>query len=276
MSYLILATLCSASMAIGLRLSEKYSENQYGILVGNYIVCIALSFFSLPEQNLFPEGASVAAGAGITNGIIFISTMLLMQMNIKRNGAVLASTFSKLGILIPVCFSVFLFGEKPTFVQMIGIILVAAAILMINREKESGNAEFKAGLLFLTVSSGMADGMSKVFEQIGERQYDRLFLLYTFCTAFLLSLFPLFKSRQRITWMDLLGGLMVGIPNYFSTWLLLASVTRLPAYFVYPSFSVGTILVVSFVSVLLLKDRLTRRQIYGCGLILCALVFLNL
>lgn len=276
MSYLILATLCSASMAIGLRLSEKYSENQYGILVGNYIVCIALSFFSLPEQNLFPEGASVAAGAGIANGIIFISTMLLMQMNIKRNGAVLASTFSKLGILIPVCFSVFLFGEKPTFVQMIGIILVAAAILMINREKESGNAEFKAGLLFLTVSSGMADGMSKVFEQIGERQYDRLFLLYTFCTAFLLSLFPLFKSRQRITWMDLLGGLMVGIPNYFSTWLLLASVTRLPAYFVYPSFSVGTILVVSFVSVLLLKDRLTRRQIYGCGLILCALVFLNL
>lgn len=276
MSYLILATLCSASMAIGLRLSEKYSKNQYGILVGNYIVCIALSFFSLPDWNLFPEGASIAAGAGIANGIIFISTMLLMQMNIKRNGAVLASTFSKLGILIPVCFSVFLFGEKPTFVQMIGIILVAAAILMINREKESGNAEFKMGLLFLTVSSGMADGMSKVFEQIGERQYDRLFLLYTFCTAFLLSLVPLFKSKQRINWMDLLGGLMVGIPNYFSTWLLLASVTRLPAYFVYPSFSVGTILVVSFVSVLLLKDRLTRRQVYGCGLILCALVFLNL
>ena len=68
----------------------------------------------------------------------------------------------------------------------------------------------------------------------------------------------------------------MGIPNYFSTSLLLAAVTRLPAYLVYPCFSVGTILIVSFVSVLLLKDKMTRRQVYGCGLILAALVLLNL
>lgn len=76
--------------------------------------------------------------------------------------------------------------------------------------------------------------------------------------------------------MDFLSGVAVGFPNYFSTSLLLASVSRLPAYIVYPSFSVGTILVVSFVSVLVLGDPISRRQIGGCGIILVALALLNL
>ena len=37
MIYLILAALCSASMAVALRLSEGYSSNKYAILTGNYV-----------------------------------------------------------------------------------------------------------------------------------------------------------------------------------------------------------------------------------------------
>ncbi|MEG2871152.1 MAG: hypothetical protein RR875_06350, partial [Clostridium sp.] len=81
---------------------------------------------------------------------------------------------------------------------------------------------------------------------------------------------------QKLKPIDLGGGIMVGIPNYFATWLLLVALTKLPAYLVYPSYSVGTILVVSIISVFFLKDKMTRRQVYGCGLILAALVVLNL
>ena len=85
-----------------------------------------------------------------------------------------------------------------------------------------------------------------------------------------------FSVNRKMSAADFISGIFVVIPNYFSTSLLLAAVTRLPAYLVYPCFSVGTILIVSFVSVLLLKDKMTRRQVYGCGLILAALVLLNL
>ena len=122
--------------------------------------------------------------------------------------------------------------------------------------------------------------MAKVFERIGERRFDALFLFYTFLTALVLSLIPMMRERfsvnRKMSAADFISGIFVGIPNYFSTSLLLAAVTRLPAYLVYPCFSVGTILIVSFVSVLLLKDKMTRRQVYGCGLILAALVLLTL
>ncbi len=38
---------------------------------------------------------------------------------------------------------------------------------------------------------------------------------------------------------------MVGVPNFCASRLLLAALTRLPAFVVYPSYSVGAILIVS-------------------------------
>ena len=44
MIYLILAALCSASMAVALRLSEGYSSNKYAILTGNYVTCTFIAY----------------------------------------------------------------------------------------------------------------------------------------------------------------------------------------------------------------------------------------
>lgn len=276
MLYLVLAMVCSASMAIVLRLSENYSSNKYALFTGNYLTCIAMAYLSLPDKNPVPAGGGFAIWAGFLNGIVFLGSLLLLQLNIRKNGTVLASTFAKLGMLLPVICSVLLLGERPSPLQTGGLLLVIGAILIINLDKGTGRAAFKTGLLLQILFSGMADGMSKVFEQLGERRFDDLFLFYTFVFAFLLSLIPLFRVKQRIKAADMVSGLIVGIPNYLSTWLLLVAITKLPAYLVYPSYSVGTILMVSFVSVLLLKDQMTRKQIYGCGLILGALVLLNI
>ena len=262
MIYLIFAILFSASLALALRISETFSDNRYGILVGNYVTCLVVAFVLLPDKNIFAAGSRTAVLTGIVNGFLFTGNLVLMQKCIRENGAVLSSAFAKLGI-----------------------VLVIVAIWVINSEGDRGCGRRRrmgsAGLLLvLFVVSGMADGMSKVTERIGERRFDALFLFYTFLTALVLTIILAVLERQRtrrkIGKMDFLSGVAVGFPNYFSTSLLLASVSRLPAFIVYPSFSVGTILVVSFVSVLVLGDPISRRQIGGCGIILVALALLNL
>ena len=72
------------------------------------------------------------------------------------------------------------------------------------------------------------------------------------------------------------SGITVGLPNYFSSFMLLRALVTLPALLVYPVFSTGSIVVVMLVSTLLLKERITRRQLLGIALILAALVLLNL
>lgn len=285
MIYLIFAILFSASLALALRISETFSDNRYGILVGNYVTCLVVAFVLLPDKNIFAAGSRTAVLTGIVNGFLFTGNLVLMQKCIRENGAVLSSAFAKLGIVIPITASILFLGEIPTLFQLVGIVLVIVAIWVINSEGDRGCGRRRrmgsAGLLLvLFVVSGMADGMSKVTERIGERRFDALFLFYTFLTALVLTIILAFfeqqRTRRKIGKMDFLSGVAVGFPNYFSTSLLLASVSRLPAFIVYPSFSVGTILVVSFVSVLVLGDPISRRQIGGCGIILVALALLNL
>jgi multidrug transporter EmrE-like cation transporter len=48
------------------------------------------------------------------------------------------------------------------------------------------------------------------------------------------------------------------------------------ALIVYPVFSSGTILIVTFVSLIAFKERLNRRQLLGLLLILLSIVLLNL
>ena len=279
MIYLILAILSSASLALGLRISEVFSENRYGILLGNYATCAVLAFLLMPEKQLFPPGMIIPLLAGVVNGILYFTTLVLMQRCIQENGAALTAAFARLGLVLPVTASMLFFREFPSLLQALGLILVVAAIWVLNSGDKRRRGRVSGGLLLaLLLSGGMADGMSKVFEQIGERRYDGLFLFYTFLVALLLTLVLALREnrRSRMGKVEVISGILLGIPNYFSTSLLLAAVTRLPAYVVYPRFSVGTILVVSLVSVVILQDPMTRRQAAGCGMILAALALLNL
>ena len=58
MIYLIFAILFSASLALALRISETFSDNRYGILVGNYVTCLVVAFILLPDKNIFAAGGS--------------------------------------------------------------------------------------------------------------------------------------------------------------------------------------------------------------------------
>ena len=71
-------------------------------------------------------------------------------------------------------------------------------------------------------------------------------------------------------------GLLVGIPNYFSAKFLLGALETLPAVIVYPVYSVGSILVVTLAGVLLFRERLEKHQWVALGVILAALVLLNI
>ena len=101
-------------------------------------------------------------------------------------------------------------------------------------------------------------------------------LLYIFLFAGLATLALLVRRHQPLTGRDIFFGVLVGVPNFLSSRLLLAALTQLPAFLVYPSYSVGVILVISVASFFLFQERLNRRQMGAAGMILGALVLLNL
>ena len=118
--------------------------------------------------------------------------------------------------------------------------------------------------------------MAKVFEETGSRDLDAQFLLITFIVAFVLSIVMMLYHREHLGVREILYGCLVGIPNYGSVFFLLKALTVLPAVLVYPTYSAGTILVISLIGVVAFGERPAKRQWCGLAVILVALVLLNL
>ena len=277
MVYLLLSISCIALISINIRLSRDRVSGNVSMLTMNYLMCLVLSILYTGVDNLLPASTQLprTIGMGVIHGMLYLGSFVLLQINVKRNGVILPAIFMKLGLLVPMVLSVVLFGEMPSIRQAVGFAIAIAAIILINQESGSRATKFKAGLILLLLGGGSADAMSKVFEVYGDTTLSAQFLLYTFIVAFLLCAGLMFWKKEHLGRTEVLFGLVIGIPNYFSAKFLLRAMEDVAAVIAYPTYSVGTIFVVSLVGVLAFRERLSRRQWFAIGIILIALILLN-
>ena len=279
MIFLVLALLFSAVLALVLKYLNTGSP--YGVYLVNYITCTLLAFAAMEPKALY-NGDVTPCWLGAVTGLVYLASLSANGYSIHKNGAILSSVFTRLGVLVPIVVSVALFGERPTLLQGLGVVLAVAAAVLMNglpgrpATPSARNKVYLLPLVLTLLLNGTADAMSKVFTQLGRRQDDGLFMFYIFLFAGLATLALLVKEHRPLTGRDIFFGVLVGVPNFLSSRLLLAALTELPAFLVYPSYSVGVILVISVASFFLFRERLNGRQMGAAGMILAALVLLNL
>lgn len=278
MLYLLLAIASSTLISFLMRLCEKHLKNQMSMFMANYAICILLSlYYQGSLSSGFPgEGAAFTLPAGIITGFLYLASFVLMKYNMKHNGLVLTSTFMRLGVLIPTIMAVVVFREAPGITQIFGIVLALTSIILINFEKDAlreGNK--KLWLLATLICGGTGDAMSNVFEQLGNPNAKDVFLFTTFFTAFLLAMLLAFLSKKRIAPRDLLIGILIGIPNYYSARFMLLALGNVSAVLAYPIYSVGTIICTALLGIIFFREQVSKKKGIAPGLILLALVFLN-
>ena len=287
MIQLILSILSSAAIAVLMRLGDKQIKNNMVMFASNYIVCGVMSwaFMQKAGEAASGTGSGFALGLGIIGGIMFLLSFVLLQFNIGKNGVVLASTFMKLGVMVPILMAVVVFGEDPGRYQLLGILLAIIAIIVINGEKsdetvhsksEKNQLSGKIWLIILLISGGFTDSLSNIYDKIGSADYKNQYLLVIFAVATVLSIVMAVVKKQRFTWVDAAWGIAIGIPNYFSARCVLYALASLPAIVVYPVYNVATILIVSLVGIFVFKENLSKRKLCGLVMIAVAIILLNL
>lgn len=285
MLVLLFAMLSSASMALVLKLFREPKGNRYGLLLGNYLTCILIALLLMPDRTRILSGSPATLFCGALGGLLFVAGLVTMQSSVRLNGASLSAAFAKLGLLVSLILSLLCFGERPGLLRILGVFLVIPALLLIHADRSGGTggeggARSFPLLLLTLLAGGSADAMAKVFEQLGDRAEDGLYFFWLFLTAAvftaLLALWEHRRSGKRILLRELAAGVAVGVPNYFSSYLLLRALEKLPAFLVYPVFSAGTIVLVMLLSALLFHEKPGKMQRIGLLFILIALVLLNL
>jgi drug/metabolite transporter (DMT)-like permease len=280
MIYLILAVLSSTLVSLVIRIGGKYTDRNLAMLSVNYLVCILLAcvYTGFGKVLVHTDGTALSVGLGAINGFLYLAGFALLQINTRKNGVVMSSTFMRLGVLVPTVLSVLFFGEKPELLQGIGFVIALVAIIGISTDGGASNTviEFKAGLILILLAGGSADAMSKVYDEVGNAELSDQYLVYTFIFALLFCLVLMFTKKQKIGRTEILFGALLALPNYYSARFLLKAVGQVPAVVAYPTYSVGTIIVTSIVGICLFHEAINRRQKVALVGILIALVCLNI
>ena len=284
MGYLITGFLCSAMVSLVLKVSGKWEYDRYGMLTINYIACLIPFLITQSSQALpaFDGNFRLCIISAAVNGFLYLGGMVMNQINVRRNGAILQSTFARLGVMVPTCLSIFFFGERPSAIQGMGIIMVAAAFLIMNIQKSrTDNSQSPLrpafSLLFLgMLFGGAADSMLKIFEVYGDLSLDDWFMGLTFLFSAIICLVITIRRKERIGRNEIIIGLFLGIPNYLSSLLLLKSLSTVSAYIAYPTYSVGAILAVTAASIFLFRERISKWSWSGIAVIIPAIILLNL
>ena len=277
MFYLILAIISSALVSVVMRISQRFTRNGMTLLASNYVMCTAAAAFLAGSPIPTGEGSGLTILLGCISGVLYLLGFVLLQYNIRRGGVVLPATFQKLGVLVPTIAAITVFGETARWTQLLGIAVAIGAILLMQpRGASAGEGKsFLPGLIALLLCGGMSDVMSKVFQTWGNADHGNYFLVFTFLIALVLCLALCAVKKQSVTVPDVLCGLALGVPNYMSARFLLWALKEVPAVVVYPTFSVGTIILVTLVGMFCFREQVEKRKLAALGLILGALVLLN-
>jgi drug/metabolite transporter (DMT)-like permease len=285
--YLILSVLFSSYLTLSFKVIERFRISTFQSIVFNYIACVFTG--SLLEGNWPLKGSLIhepwLPWAGIM-GFAFIFLFNIIGFTAQKLGVAIASVATKLSLVIPVLFSVYLYQEVLSAIQIGGILLALAAVVLTSWPASGSRKErntSKPGWLLLApvvlfVGSGLLDTQIKYVEQGYLSESNRnIFLITAFGVAALLGglflILQLITGREKFDIRSVLAGVLIGVPNYFSIWCL---VQVLKIYgnrsaSIIPVNNMGIVLFSSVMAWLLFREQLTRRNWAGIALAILAI-----
>jgi drug/metabolite transporter (DMT)-like permease len=277
---LILTILCSTSIALILKYSDTKRGNPVVLLCGNYFTAAVISLILImSEKETAYSTGSFLFGAGL--GLLFFIGFFVFAVAVSKAGASLSAVSSRLSVIIPAGLSVVIFDEIPSMFQSAGIMLALVTILLFyfSIRKFSSGSFKKTDYLFLVLLLaviGINDFCFKIFQNWRPAAEKNFFIFIIFSFAFIYSFSYVLVKKINIDHRIVLTGLVLGIPNVFSSYFMLDALSSLPAVIVYPAINIGIIVLTTFAAFLIWKEKLNIYGWWAMGFGITAIYFLSI
>ncbi|RKN81529.1 DMT family transporter [Ulvibacterium marinum] len=286
MLYLALSILFSSLIFVIFKLFSVYKVNTLYAIIINYIIAFVVGI-------LFYEG-DVASNeipqkswfwGTLLLGCLFIVVFNLMAATAQRVGVSVASVATKMSLVVPVLFGVLVYREQLSTLQVMGIILALGAVYFASAKGKSmtlGRSSFWLPLLVF-LGSGIIDTSLKYVQETHiEADEFPLFSATVFGSAAIVGLLLLtiksFKIPLNLGLKDILGGVALGVPNYFSIYFLLHALQH-PSLNSAAVFTINNVAIVMFSTLLgiaLFKEHMSTKNWGGIALAVISIVLVAL
>lgn len=288
MQYIIFCILANVGIFLCFQGFSYFRMNTFQAIVVNYLVCVITGVLFIGDVE-FLGRIQVNEPWVIVSmilGAVFISSFYIMALTTQQMGITVASIASKMSLVIPVMVSMWVLMIKSkdySTINYLGITLAVVAILLASVKKRNGMGKVPSkGSLFVLplvvfILGGAIDTTinytNHKFLPEGE---SAVFPVLIFASAFILGAIWLGIRKSQIELKNVVGGAVLGSINFFSLYYLVKSLTYFDndGAIVYPVLNVGIILVSSFMSVIIFREKLLAVNKLGLLLAVLAVVFI--
>ncbi|MBT8255908.1 MAG: DMT family transporter [Bacteroidia bacterium] len=274
MIYLLFSILASTCIFVIFKLFERFRVNTLHAIVVNYLVaccCGILAYngefqlLALPNYGWFYYTLAL--------GGLFILVFNLMAWTTQRSGLSVVSVATKMSVVVPIVFGLWYYQEPLGIFKGIGIILALIAVYLASIKTTSGIAIRARNLwlpLLVFAGSGVIDTSIKYLEESFVSKTDiPIFSASIFGAAAVIGLLiwlgQLVQGTFRFSMKNVLGGILLGIPNYFSIYFLVKALRSgiLDSSGIFTVNNVAIVMLSTLAGILLFNEKLLRKNWLG-------------
>ncbi|MFM1879577.1 MAG: hypothetical protein RLZZ241_2443 [Bacteroidota bacterium] len=286
MGYLIGSILCATGIFIIFKAFDSFKVNTRNAIISNYLTAALLGVYLAPEPLVVGNLTKFTwLGQAFALGVLFVLVFNLMALTAQKNGVSSASVATKMSLIIPVVLSVWLHGEHLNLIKILGVLIALAAVFLAtqNPKKQGDKIQNLTLPMLVFFGSGVIDASLKFLSEtrVPKNEFP-LFSAGIFGSAALSGLIfvglKFQKNNRQVHLRDLAGGIVLGIPNFFSVYFLMQALQyqNLSSVTVFTLNNVGVVLLTTLMGLLLFQERLSARNSLGIVLAVLSILLVAL
>ena len=199
----------------------------------------------------------------IALGIFFIVMFNIMAITTQKLGISISSMASKMSLIIPVIGAVIFQNASIGVYKILGIIIAIISVYL--TFKKSGQTAKPALAIILFLGAGILDmWLDSIRNNFLSSTVDfNLFIVTVFFTAFSVGLIKIIWDRKKIIRENIVAGIVLGVPNYFSIYFVLLALENLGGIYVFPILNIGVVLLSAIISWLFYQEQMSKTNWMG-------------
>lgn len=287
MAYLLLSILASTLIFVVFKLFARFKINTLHAIVVNYIVACAGGLL-LYDGSISIENISAISWfyPAVGLGTLFIIVFNLMAITTHRSGLSVVSVATKMSLVIPIVFSLYYYKETLGFLKLAGIILALAAVYLASIKSRKGLTIQRRNIIFpmlVFLGSGIIDTSIKYLEDGFVAKGDiAIFSATLFAAAATVGImvlgFQAVRRNFKFEVKSILGGIALGIPNYFSVYFLVQALRSdiLDSSGIFTVNNVAIVMASTLSGILLFREKLLPKNWIGIFLAILGIILITI
>lgn len=279
MIFLTLTLIFSVLLFVIFREFSIRNINTFQAITINYLCAglLALIFtdFELSDVNIAIKSSWFIYA--ILLGIYFIIMFNVMAKTTQILGVTISSLSSKMSLVIPVTAGFFLQNEEPSFLKIVAIIMAIFSIYLTISKKEKKNGPIYLAIILFFGAGILDSSLSLIqFNFLETDKEFNLFISTIFFIAFICGSITLLVINQRLKLKNIIAGITLGVPNFFSIYFLLKTLNSNDSSIIFPILNIGVVTLSALIGWKIYSENLTTKNWAGlvlAGISLAILIY---